>query len=1009
MKSTVKAALGYDMSPNFVPGGELARRTFRGHAHVYRQARELCGLQGAYLLSDPGRPSDVPVVFYCKALSDTGAEKIHQRVWNQGVAPFVLVETPRLLRLYSGFRFNPKGRNDVARGVLEAAVAFNEVADRLDALHSRAIDSGAVWDRWADQIDSRGRVDWTLLEELEKLGAALRERGLAREHAHALMGKYVYLKYLRDRDILSDRKLGKWNLTAQQIFGHNATLKAFGDVNRKLDDWLNGSVFPLANGALRAEHLQLVASVFAGGTTDGQLSLDLGIYDFSLIPIETLSVIYQQFLHAPQESGPSRGRESGAYYTPIPVVNYMLSELHNRRPLKEGMTVLDPSCGSGAFLVQCYRTLIERRLKKGKLRPTELRKLLEKHIYGVDRDEDACRVAELSLILTLLDYTVPPDLESNPQFKLPMLRDNNIFCADYFELDSAWAGKRPTLQVDWLVGNPPWREAKQSAPLDRPALQWMKANQDECPTGGNQLAEAFVWHSLPLLHELSVSALLLPAMTLFKFESTGFRARLFDAVRTWGVTNFANLAYVLFAGRSEAPAMSLFFELRDGDKPEYDEPIWAFAPFRTNQRGGRVDDARRGRDTWNVVVNGAEMRELRFRDVAAGDFRPWKEAMWGSFRDRKILDRVARKFPTLEKFAREHDLNVHEGLQLRKAGSGEETQPGPELAGKKQVDFSKLKHCGRIYSFPESALSVIPEELANVRKRGGLKGLEVSKPPHIIVDASRRFAVYSDEFIAIPARQIGVAASSQESVLMRALALYLGSDFCRYQQFFMTPQMGVSVSIATLKSFRTLPIPLASMNEDEICEWANMQRKMMSDSEQAEHHNRLVDQRVYEALGLSTTEQTLVEDFVCWNLKQIKGKVASESVVAPTEEFVGAYLETLKRELDVFIGSEAGVSHDVCVVRGDGEAMIAIQMKQGQTGKAVILESSSNVANQLRETRSRLLEQHAQWLYFERCLGIYDDGRMYMFKPLETIHWTRRQAILDAGQVIAESVTAGAS
>jgi type II restriction/modification system DNA methylase subunit YeeA len=64
------------------------------------------------------------------------------------------------------------------------------------------------------------------------------------------------------------------------------------------------------------------------------------------------------------------------------------------------MRVLDPSCGSGAFLVQCYRRLIEKELvkRKGdKIRPVELREFLQDHIFGIDRDEDACQVTELSL------------------------------------------------------------------------------------------------------------------------------------------------------------------------------------------------------------------------------------------------------------------------------------------------------------------------------------------------------------------------------------------------------------------------------------------------------------------------------------------------------------------------------------------------------------------------------------------------------------------------------------
>jgi len=65
--------------------------------------------------------------------------------------------------------------------------------------------------------------------------------------------------------------------------------------------------------------------------------------------------------------------------------------------------------------------------------PAQLRELLTEHIFGVDRDPDACSVTELSLLLTLLDYVEQPDLEETSgqkRFKLPALRDTNVICSD---------------------------------------------------------------------------------------------------------------------------------------------------------------------------------------------------------------------------------------------------------------------------------------------------------------------------------------------------------------------------------------------------------------------------------------------------------------------------------------------------------------------------------------------------------------------------------------------------
>ena len=139
---------------------------------------------------------------------------------------------------------------------------------------------------------------------------------------HGVIGKFVYLRYLRDRSILSDRKLHGWGLDAENVLGRSLQMDAFERLLDKLDEWLNGSVFPLTRDQFHAfgeDRLRTVAGVFRGDAANGQMALEFANYDFSFIPIETLSVIYEQFLHAPDPStGTSRGTARGAHPT-VPV------------------------------------------------------------------------------------------------------------------------------------------------------------------------------------------------------------------------------------------------------------------------------------------------------------------------------------------------------------------------------------------------------------------------------------------------------------------------------------------------------------------------------------------------------------------------------------------------------------------------------------------------------------------------------------------------------------------
>jgi len=109
---------------------------------------------------------------------------------------------------------------------------------------------------------------------------------------------------------------------------------------------------------VKPEHLQKVAGIFAGDEANGQMALFTDLYDFSHLPIETLSVVYEQFLHHKEDGDDtSEGEESGAYYTPVCLADFMIEEMDRKLPLRDGVAVFDPACGSGAFLVQAYRRL----------------------------------------------------------------------------------------------------------------------------------------------------------------------------------------------------------------------------------------------------------------------------------------------------------------------------------------------------------------------------------------------------------------------------------------------------------------------------------------------------------------------------------------------------------------------------------------------------------------------------------------------------------------------------
>lgn len=1042
--------LGYPDSPHYLQGEALDRCP--DYAHVFRRARpsskdKACGLKGVYVLRDQrNQDAVVPVVYVCEAGSDQEADAVHQRVWNQNAVPFLLVQTRHHVRLYSGFRFQQATptRTDLERGILRTSIALADAPgeNALQAFSSQHIDDGRLWRKWGHEINPSDRVDWRLLENLRHLADRLCDdtNRLSRHAAHGLIGKYVYLNYLRARGILSDPRLKEWSIAADDVFSKDAKITVFRKLLEKLDGWLNGSVFPFDLSGVQSAHLHLVAGAFNGDeVVSGQSHLDFPAFDFSYIPTETLSVMYEQFLHAPDAKGKSKGKTQGAYYTPIPVVNFMLAELEQRKPLQPGMRVVDMSCGSGAFLVQVYRRLIEKeraRLGTGRLKPARLSKLLTDSIFGVDLDEDACRVAGLSLIMTLLDNIDPPDL-TDPKTKCapPDLHKGNILQSNAFDAHSKWGALLESIDgFDWIVGNPPWGDIKTTQTLgtdDRVLLDWMRSQKVKFPTGGNQKAEAFAWKALQHCKKNGVIGLLIPAMTLFKMESRAFREQFVQQSNLWCVANLANLATVLFAGSGAVnPAAALFYAPMAG-APEDSIPV--YSPLLANQESFRSEGKKKS-DTWAIVVNAAEIRYVPRAEILSGEMLPWKIAAWGSPRDARLLHVIEKRgFPTLDDLKRECRISLAEGVQLRTpVHTDEGCVPVPELQGKPNLDVKQLAGRGPMVVFPPAAVIPLPKERAFLRTRGGTQGLGVNKPPHILLGVTRGWSVYSDKYMIVPARQIGIAGKPGDESLLKALSLYLLSDYAFYHQFFMSTQFGVKRSISTLDALKALPIPLMDLPSVRLADWTDLHARLVRSqtamfqlgqfplanqspgaAQDVKHFHAMLlelNRLTNDALGLDQLSRKLVRDFVHVRYQLDEGRTKTGATEPPDLIALRDYADALATTLNAYF-SDAGESRcaaDIVYDKSERHAMVFLNVDEHKKRAARVLEASETGAQNLRKIGDLLRTKHAQWVYFNRDLRVYEGSWIYLFKPLQHFHFTVSQAMTDADEIIGDLLSAEA-
>jgi hypothetical protein len=1021
-------ALDYSQSPFYL---KTEQSSDPAVASLFRAAYS-AGVNGIYVFqSSDGKDTTFsvkPAVYVAEAQTAEEARSIHRKLWNLGQAPFLIVILPEHIRVYTGFDYSQK---DDRAGIIEPEIALNRhsILEILNDFCAEAIDNGQLWRKRVQCLKPEKRVDQRLLKNLRMLGTFLRERmGLQAKIAHTLIGKYVYIRYLRDREILSDQWLEQHDIHIDNVLGRNATIYGLRHLCTILDDRLNGSIFPLDFAAANApqdEHVKWVASIFEGDEqfTHGRqvgFSTDFRAYDFAYIPIELLSSIYEQFLHAE-----GKGQKVGAYYTPEYLAEYLIAEVNSVMPVHEmsafkplhevissrslhevnsvtrrleGMKILDPSCGSGIFLVLIYAYMIEMRLVQLEASTLPLSELLEilSFIYGIERELDACYVAEFSLILILLQYADISALLQDTSARLPSLHNTHIFQCDFFDDSSPiWV---KGMKFDLIIGNPPWISADGSKePL---AATWIDVHHKSRPVDNESIAEAFSWRVLDLLKPEGYVGLVLPAALLYNLDARMYRRAFFEFCEVRRMTNFSNLRKELFEGRAIAPAITVIYQLAKTEQERL--PIEHYGPFALHQIAsyGKI---------WAITMNEYECQRVSPYDAASGDSATWKFALWGTHRDRRAIARLRKAFPqTLGQLCQARNAwYLYEGPQLRNVltEDANTVKHIPALYGKKRLNTRALNKSGRLFSIPENVLEDIPSEECYIRKRGGEKGLLISEPPHIVMNAGWKYSIYSNEYFVIKPRQIGLSVPEHDADLLRALSIFLRCNVVNYYLFFLSPQWGIERDVITLDAVKNIPLP--AFTGEQIAQLGILQQELVS----LEHEQgpalaqAYLDQQMLRILHIPENIGILANEFLQIRSKLVGGgtRNAVEMVLQYADhKTLQAYAQQLTNDLDGFLDSHK-LHHRISIEQGVDLICCTVEFVQSDRAfTPFIKDVSSQNGHIFSRLQESIKQRFSQWIYIQRSLKVFGPSSISLYKVPHLINWTRTQAMNDADDMVTE-------
>ncbi len=496
------------------------------------------------------------------------AYQLRRYQWNANLLISVLTDFEELA-VYELSEPNRSDNPEVARILY---VTYDEYETRWGEIHQllsrEEVLNGSV-QRAAEAAASRNlrQVDAAFLSQIEQWRKTLAEDAVAMNSAaglsrgdlnfivQATIDRIVFLRFCEDRGLEAPGQLAEASESTQV---YSKLMELFQRADRRY----NSGLFHFTKEPGRdvaPDTLTPSISLSDGALTTviSELYAPRSPFEFSVLPPDILGRAYEQFLGSQivfsgasvkVEQKPDVRKAGGVYYTPQYVVERIVNEslrphLDPSRSVAdiERLTVVDPSCGSGSFLVTVYQALFDWYLERyiaapprsrfkqrifrapnGSWRLTldERKRILTTHVYGVDLDPQAVEVAKLSLLLKVIEGETQtalavdrllPDLSSN------ILCGDSLIGPDFHSMQTlggavpdlgesirpfSWTESFPAIfergGFDAVVGNPPYLNIDSVWGKSDPRLGYLKEFYPEIHTDKTDLLFYFLKRALDI-------------------------------------------------------------------------------------------------------------------------------------------------------------------------------------------------------------------------------------------------------------------------------------------------------------------------------------------------------------------------------------------------------------------------------------------------------------------------------------------------------------------------------
>lgn len=482
--------------------------------------------------------------------------EMHDEIWCENKTEFFLAIFEKEEIHICDSKTRPDPENPIENATIDS-FTYGENTPKarkyFDLFKKESIDTGECIKEIQRFLKDRKRitVDKDLIDNLEsckdRIIGLLRGRGDKEEIAQKIIDRCLFIRFLEDR---AGRDTLKKVLRQGEIDG---LLKLFDSYN----DNLNGDVFKKEDipRDINAEILKELDYIFGDLYTLSSLQRTLVPYSFKNIPTILISNIYEKFLSKKKKNS------EGIVFTPENVVEYMINKIMKDKSItnkiEEGkIRILDPACGSGVFLVKFLEKIIKRKEKrKGKkLSLEEKANIVKNCLYGIDKTNDALRIAALSLYLKIIENEESEIInkrlfEKNKEhFMFPGLKKNKNLVEGNSLFDNLFSGEN----FDIIVGNPPWGYKFTEKEKKKIKDKWPEVS-------AYQSSQCFVLQSKEWMNEETVCGMVVNLSNFSNLYSKKFRKSFIK--EKYCLKSFVNLSKIkniTFRMESE-PACIVFF------------------------------------------------------------------------------------------------------------------------------------------------------------------------------------------------------------------------------------------------------------------------------------------------------------------------------------------------------------------------------------------------------------------------------------------------------------------